>query len=382
MISKETALMHAAARFHQNMPFQKEPFAKRNWGHGLHSLCSYQGKLKPAMAHWLIKEFVPEGGRFLDLLGGVGTLPFEAALQGREAVSNDKSPFPATIAAAKLAPPSLEEAIVTWNELWVEIEKVNLSDIDIEAAEFGLNGKVHEYFHCETLQEILKARRVFLSKRIFSKAENFAWASLLHVLHGNRPYALSRTSHPITPFSPSGDFVYKSVYEKVKDKISLALKTPLPESFVPGIGLHGDFRALDASNTGLFDAIITSPPFLGMRFDRPNWLRLWFCGWGEKDFHEKSLGFLERQQASSSECYADLIDKAAELLKPSGVLIIHIGSGDAKARRLDVDIANLALSKFSLVYEIKEDVARAEKHGIKDKGMTKYNHLLFYVKNV
>lgn len=380
MINKEKSLFEAAARFHQDMPFQKEPFLKRNWGHGLHSLCSYQGKLKPAMAHWLVKEFVPEGGRLLDLLGGVGTLPFEAALQGREAVSNDKSPFPAKIAAAKLAPPPLDEALRTWQSLWLEIERVELATSDITAANFGLNGKVHEYYHPETLKEILKARRLFLNKINFNKAENFAWASLLHVLHGNRPYALSRTSHPITPFSPTGDFVYKSVYEKVKDKIMLALKKPLPDSFTPGIGLHGDFRALDASSTGLFDTIITSPPFLGMRFDRPNWLRLWFCGWNETDFHETSLGFLERQQANSSECYADLVDKAAELLKPSGVLIIHIGSGDGKGRRLDVDIANLALSKFNLVYEIKEDVRRAEKHGIKDKGMTKYNHLLFYVK--
>ncbi|MBP1139314.1 hypothetical protein JOE29_001265 [Pseudomonas sp. PvP009] len=381
MLSKEKSLHQAAARFHQDMPFQNGAFSKRNWGHALHSLCSYQGKLKPAMAHWLVKEFVPEGGRLLDLLGGVGTIPFEAALQGREAVSNDKSPFPATVATAKLDPPTLEEALSAWQNLWLKIEEVELSSSDIDAAHFGLNGKVCEYYHPDTLREVLKARNLFLEGSYVSKEENFAWASLLHVLHGNRPYALSRTSHPITPFSPSGEFVYKSVYEKVRNKISTALKTPLPNEFLPGVGLYGDFRDLNSKDIGLFDAIITSPPFLGMRFDRPNWLRLWFCGWSEVDFHERSLGFLERQQIKSSECYAEFIDQAAALLKPSGTLIIHIGSGDGKGKRLDVDIANLAAAKFNLVYEIKEDVSQAQKHGIKDKGMTKYNHLLFYVKN-
>ncbi|MHC5719531.1 MAG: hypothetical protein ACYTX0_47675, partial [Nostoc sp.] len=46
--------------FGQHLPYKDAPYNSRNWGHNLHSLCSYQGKLKPAIAHWLIREFVPE----------------------------------------------------------------------------------------------------------------------------------------------------------------------------------------------------------------------------------------------------------------------------------------------------------------------------------
>ncbi|HAB52681.1 MAG TPA: hypothetical protein DCE80_11015, partial [Ignavibacteriales bacterium] len=37
-------------RFKSELPQQQEPYASRNWGHNNHSLCSYQGKLKPAIA--------------------------------------------------------------------------------------------------------------------------------------------------------------------------------------------------------------------------------------------------------------------------------------------------------------------------------------------
>jgi len=68
--------------FKRTLPHQVKPYSKRNWGHKLHSLCSYPGKLKPAIAHHLVKIFVPEGGSVLDPFAGVGTIPFEAALQG------------------------------------------------------------------------------------------------------------------------------------------------------------------------------------------------------------------------------------------------------------------------------------------------------------
>lgn len=36
-------------------------------------------------------------------------------------------------------------------------------------------------------------------------------SALMHILHGNRPYALSRKSHPITPYAPTGDYIYKAL---------------------------------------------------------------------------------------------------------------------------------------------------------------------------
>ena len=316
-----------AADFQNSLAYKEPPFSKRNWGHPLHSLCSYQGKLKPAIAHWLIRQFVPPNASVLDPLGGVGTVAFEAALQGHRAVSNDKSPFAAVVARAKLNPPNLEDIKGPFASWWDRIEAVPDSRLDESSADFGLNGSVKDFFHPKTLRELLRARHVFAEGQNFGEHTAFVWASLLHVLHGNRPYALSRTSHPITPFHPRGPRPYRSVREKVWQRIALALRVPLPDSFVSGLGVTGDFRDLQEHEVGLFDAIITSPPFMGMRFDRPNWLRLWFCGWGESDFHQTSLGFLERQQVRSTDVYREFFLSMGPLLKKHGVLIIHVGSG-------------------------------------------------------
>jgi len=378
----DASLARKVAAFQATLPYQDVPYSSRAWGHPLHSLCSYQGKLKPALAHWLVRQFTAYGELVVDPLAGVGTIPFEAALLGRRSVGNDLSPFAATVAQAKVDPPSPTEADEALGQLAEAMAAVTITDADDEAANFGLNATVRDYYHPDTLKEVLRARRVYLDGQLTDRGVAFMWASLLHVLHGNRPYALSRNSHPITPFNPSGPFVYKSVIEKTRTRMDRALATPLPGVFVAGRGIEGDFRDLASAvdDTEEAAAVITSPPFLGMRFDRPNWLRMWFCGWTADDFHTKSLKFLERQQAKSLSCYEDFYDVCSKLLRADGLLIIHIGSG--KKDRLVDGLRDLANPQFRLIGETVENVTALEQHGLSDKGnRTTSHHLLFFRRN-
>jgi hypothetical protein len=370
-----TTLEARISSFQYNLPYVELPYSSRAWGHGLHSLCSYQGKLKPSIAHWLIRQFVPKGGTILDPLGGVGTVPFEGALQGHRSVSNDKSPLAAIVARAKLDPPSLDFALDAVSALNERINTAALNARDRQAADFGLNASVRDYFHPETLDEVLKARKVLATNPPEDSGEFFAWACLLHVLHGNRPYAVSRTSHPITPFSPSGPFEYRGVIDRTARKIRRALSEPLPETFAPGEALEGDFRDLPDRLGHRCDAIITSPPFFGMRFDRPNWLRLWFCGWTEQSFLTQSKSFLEREQVNSWECYTEFFDVCRELLAPSGIVILHLGSGGSD--QMLEQLRDRAGGQFTLAGEVFETVEGGERHGLPDKGRTTAHHLLF-----
>ncbi len=378
-VCDDAAVAAKVAGFQASLPYQQYPYESRAWGHPLHSLCSYQGKLKPALAHWLVQEFTEPGDLVVDPLSGVGTIPFEAALLGRRCIANDLSPLAATVARAKVDPPSPAEARAALGSLRDAMVAVTLTDADKEAADFGLNATVKDYYHPDTLDEVLRARRVYLNGELTSRGSTFVWASLLHVLHGNRPYALSRTSHPITPFSPTGEFEYKPVIQKTLLRVDRALANPLPGTFVAGRGIEGDFRDLTSAvgDTGEAAAVITSPPFLGMRFDRPNWLRMWFCGWTASDFHTKSLSFLERQQVKSLACYEDFYDVCSKLLRADGMLVIHIGSG--KKDRLVDGLRDLGQSRFRLIGEVVEDVAGLEQHGLTDKGnRTTSHHLLFF----
>lgn len=368
----------AIADFQARLPHRHQPYTGRAWGHPLHSLCSYQGKLKPGLAHWLVDTFTKPGQVVLDPLAGVGTIPLEASLTGRVGLAGDLSPLAATVTTAKLRPLSAEKVTRELALLKGRMESVTLTPEDSEAASFGLNATVADYYHPQTLDEVLRARRVFLNESNAKRPiDPFVWASLLHILHGNRPYALSRTSHPITPFSPTGPTVYKSLLGKLRERIARALATPLPQTFVPGQAYRSDFRLLRHSITQPVDAIITSPPFMGIRFDRPNWLRLWFCGWLADDFHVRSLQFLEREQTKTFDCYEDFFLACHAMLRDGGTLIIHIGSGKS-SEQIDA-LRDLGSAAFCLTGEVVEDVAGLEQHGLKDKGRrTTAHHLLFF----
>ena len=202
------------------MPHHSGEMAKRNWGDPIHSLCSYQGKLKPSIANQLVSIFVPQKGRMLDMFGGVGTIPLEAALQDKLSFSFDISPTAIAISRAKLEIPSTRKVSQVLIELesWITKKEADKKDLT-QASEFGLNKKISDYFHPKTLKEILIARRYFRQKGYSSPEDALVMSALMHILHGNRPYALSRRSHGITPFAPTGEFEYKNLIQKLSEKI-------------------------------------------------------------------------------------------------------------------------------------------------------------------
>ena len=163
--------------FKQNLPHQKTPFTKRNWGHTWHSLCSYPGKLKPAIAHHLVKTFVPEDGRVLDTFAGVGTIPFEAALTGKHAYGFEISPAAFAIASAKVHRPTMPGCAAIMETVEDFIGSHSTTDAELaEVNNLGFNGKIAEYYESQTLSEIILARRYFQTHPPETPAEQFVFA--------------------------------------------------------------------------------------------------------------------------------------------------------------------------------------------------------------
>jgi hypothetical protein len=362
--------------FQATLPHTRSPYSKKTWGHPLHSLCSYQGKLKPSHAHWILKTFTSSADNILDPLGGVGTVAFEAGLLGRRAYTIDISPFPYVVASGKVNPPKLDEVQSFLPTFMDRLSKIELTEQDRSSADFGLNASVRDYYHPETLDEILRARRYFLKADTLSQSEMFVKACLLHVLHGNRPYALSRNSHPVTPFAPTGPFERRSLSKSLADKFLRALGGGLPENFSPGKSFLGDFRNAEALVGREIDAIFTSPPFIGLRFDRPNWLRLWFCGWNAKDFHNVSTAHLERQQSKSLDVYKEFFRVCAAVSRARSPLLIHVGG--SKAYNMIDALKAHSDGLYDLKGDIAEDVSKVANHGLVDKGTTTKNHILVF----
>ena len=366
--------------FRNDLPHQRGEMAKRNWGHSWHSLCSYQGKLKPSIASTLVASLLPAdgGGRFLDPFAGVGTLPLEARLQGHVAFGFDISPAAAVITKAKLGDIDPGEAgdIVSRLEAWLkEPKNTKAPGNSLDAIRF--NGPLRDYFNERTMIEIVAARAFFIKHPPTSPTEALVMACLLHVLHGNRPYALSRRSHPITPFAPTGPTEYRSVIEKLNGKLNRALESAPTSNLPEGRLFDQDATLKWPDEVQNLDAIITSPPFFdSTRFYSANWMRLWFAGWGPEDFDQKPKDFIDERQKHNLDVYEAVFSQSSERLRYGGVMAIHLG----KSRKCDM-AASLSLigsKHLNLIDSFAESVDHCESHGFKDKGtVTHHQYLLF-----
>jgi tRNA G10 N-methylase Trm11 len=363
--------------FKKEIPHQQKPFSKRNWGHSNHSLCSYQGKLKPAIAHHLVNTFVPEGGSMLDPFSGVGTIPFEAALTGKSSFGIDISLPAYYISYAKVSMPVQSEtySYIKALEQFINENKCSKAELD-DTKNFGFNKTLSEYYEEKTLKEILLARRFVKGNYPKSPSEMLVVASLLHVLHGNRPYALSRRSHPIVPYAPTGDYIYKNLIKHVTEKVERSIKEELPFNFKPGKIFNQDTTIIWPQEINNLDAVITSPPFFdSTRFHLANWIRIWFSGWSEKDFKYQPNSFVEEKQKKDFAIYVSIFRQAKERLKKDGVCVFHLG----KSIKCDMakELQRVSKRWFKTADLFDESVEHCESHGIRDKGtVTSHQYLV------
>ena len=354
--------------FKSTLPHQQGEYRKRNWGHPLHSLCSYQGKMKPSLAAHLIKTFSKPGDRILDPFSGVGTIPFEAALHGIECWGFDISPPAVHITAGKIGNRNTLECRQMVDDMDKYIGSGQATKNEMEsAASIRFNGLLTSYFHADTLNEILLARRYFLENPPANPSQSLVFSCLLHILHGNRPYALSRRSHPITPFAPTGDTEYRTLIPRLRNKVERSIDAPLPKTFVYGHSVFQDATSWWPAQIRELDVVITSPPFFdSTRFHVGNWMRLWFSVWEVRDFRDRPTTFIDERQKLGFDVYRPVLRQCRERLKKNRVAVFHLGS----SRKCDMadELARIAKTWFRVSDVYRENVSHCESHGIRDKG--------------
>jgi tRNA G10 N-methylase Trm11 len=365
--------------FKEYLPYQSGDYAKRNWGHGLHSLCSYQGKMKPSISHHLIKTFLKPGDKMLDPFAGVGTIPFEGALAGVKSYGFDISPSAYIISKAKLSNPDPQKIYKLIEELssFIKSNSVSKKEID-KASKIDFNQSLVTYYHSDTFEEILLTKKYFGDIKELNNSEAFVFSAVLHILHGNRPYALSRRSHPITPFAPKGDYEYRPLIPRLKSKVERSLKLDYPKKSLPGqVFLHDCTRDWPQDIQDL-DAIITSPPFYdSTRFYLSNWIRLWFSGWELNDFKTRPKEFIDERQKENLSIYDTFFKFSKERLKKNGLIVMHLGK--SSKCNMGEEIRNIAQNWFDESDLFDENVAHCETHGISDKGtVTDHQYLVLY----
>ncbi|MFN3348891.1 DNA methyltransferase [Pseudorhodoplanes sp.] len=354
--------------FKKTLPHQLQPYAKRDWGGPVHSMCSYQGKMKPALAHHLIQCFSSPGDIVVDPFSGAGTIPLEACRMGRRGFGIDVSRLGHVLTLAKVAKPSARKIDTLLDELNSAIGTHELKRADIErAAQVRFNSPIPEYFHPETLREVIAARSFFLSRWDSGPEWALLFACTLHLLHGNRPYALSRRSHPVTPFKPTGAFEHRELMPRLREKLARLYDELTSATRAWGGSVQGDCTTVWPSSIPQADAIITSPPFFdSTRFYMTNWMRFWFVGWEREDFDVRIANFVEVRQKQNLDVYRSFFASSRERLRDDGLLVLHLGHS-AKCD-MGAELAKRIEPWFSLADVFTEGVEHCESHGVRDKG--------------
>ncbi len=360
--------MDEAIKTFEKLPYLNDPYSSRGWGHALHSLCSYQSKLKPGIAYYFAELFADKDDLVFEPFSGVGTIPFELAQKGVRTVSLDVNPIAFTTTFAKLKKQNKENVFSQIKELENFIKNSSLTEEDYAYAD----EYIKRFYQQDTLKEILLAIKFFKSKN-----EDYALikASILHILHGNRPYALSRTSHNVTPYAPKGDFIYKSLIKSLTEKVERMLDESLSKDFCEGEVFLGNI--LNFEYPEKFDKIITSPPFVNStRFLYNNRIRLWFNGFSYKQQTQQSDDYIESHGIT---IFDPVLEKFSSLLKINGYCIMHLGV----VKKLDMAVELSKIGEkhgFKTLTIIYEDVSEKEKFGIRDQGATHKHQFLIMQK--
>ena len=309
-----------------------------------HQLSPYIGKLKSSIAGSLIAQFTAPGDLIYDPFSGSGTVALEAWVAGRNIIANDLSPYAAILTRAKLFPyDSLEDALEDMDE--IADEAATMADqIDLRRVPKW----VREFFHPETLREILGWTHVLRRRRRW-----FLLASLLGILHHQRPGFLSFPSSHTVPYLRKKAFPpekfpdlyeYRSLADRFEAKLNRAFRR------VPDLDGTIERRCFQRSAGVLsppvkVDAIITSPPYMRqLDYGRDNRLRLWFLG-------VKDSRILDHEISPRKDAFLKLMGRCFKkwkrVLKPDRYCILVVGDGcsEVKDANLPVLISQIATNE-------------------------------------
>ena len=232
-------------------------------------------KIKSVIAKHLISEYSKPGDLIVDPFSGSGTIPLEAILLNRKVFACDASPYASVLTRAKLfAPMSLVEANEQAEKLLKAIEKQH--DPDLRKIPLW----VRDFFHKQTLKEIIKAVDVCIKWR-----NNFLLSCILGILHHQRPGFLSYPSSHLVPYLrdnkyPKNQFPelynYRPLRPRLLSKIERAYKR-YNLTYSDNLSIYRQGKIENIQLPDSFNCLITSPPYMNaLDYRRDNRLRLWF----------------------------------------------------------------------------------------------------------
>lgn len=293
--------------------WSEEPYKRQSWGSWLHRISPYVGRIKPAFAHFLIEYATEPGDTILDPFGGIGTIPTEAALMGRNSISNDLNPYANTIARAKARKKEKLDDIIDYiNGIKIDTANISLKNIP---------EWVRQYYNQDTLKEILFLRDYFENDKQY-----FILGNLIGISQGHRVGHLSKPCGWTLPYKPRPDD--PGEYREVKPRLIEKIKRTYSDNYeMKGKmqTIFGDARKLVLPDLSV-DHIISSPPYFDtLDYVGSSRLRLAICGYYNAEENKKIKDELIQKYDTYLEEMEKCIKEFERVLRPNGYAIMIVG---------------------------------------------------------
>jgi SAM-dependent methyltransferase len=333
---------------------------------GIHALHWYPAPFPAALPATLLDILSPTPGRFLDPFCGSGVAVLESWMRGHKASGIDINRFAAelvTVKAGMLAAATEDRGRLLAAEYAARAATARLdfdgtTTADVCAAA-GMRVEAAEWFAHDVLVDLAVARawaadrageerdwlRVLLSSLLHR-------ASILRDVHYTYVVDRSRTKEPPTStVDVPGAFAAKirRAYADANSGRSELQQAgaDLADAPRPTV-LAGPAQKAGTLVDGLFDIVVTSPPYFGMNdYVRSQYLSWLVTPWDgyDDDRAAESGPRRDRRRTTALDAYNDDMDAAfretASLLRPDGYLAVVIGASQSPVARDRDPVASL-----------------------------------------
>jgi len=247
---------------------------------------SYRACFKPQLPRYFIDKYTEEGDVVYDPFGGRGTTAIEAALLGRNFITNDINPLSTLFVTGRLHPPSIEEVT---DRLYSDIK----SDTEMDNIDLSM------FYEYETLKEINDLRNYFIKKRLSSYDNIDHWIKMVatnrltghskgffsvytlppnQAASAKRQIQINLKRNQIPEYKDTKEIIIKKskqLLRNVSDQQIKNLAKARPSSLI----LETDAAKTKQIPSNSVKLTVTSPPFLDIvNYAQDNWLRCWFNG--------------------------------------------------------------------------------------------------------
>jgi len=312
---------------------------------------SYRACFKPQLPRFFISLLTEPGDIVYDPFTGRGTTPLEAALLGRQVISNDINPLSRILTEPRLFLPVYDD---------IRARLYAIPDSPEISCEIDLS----MFYHPDTLRTLCSIRGYLLDREKHGELDRTdSWIRMVATnrLSGHSPgffsvytlppnqavtperqITINRDRNQIPPYRDVREIILKKSRALLQG-IDQKQKENLIRVADSSLFLTGDARDTPGIPDNTVSLTVTSPPFLDIvQYATDNWLRCWFNSLDAEEIGKRIT--ITRKLADWEAVMGDVFRELFRITRPGGYVAFEVGEVRNGSVRLDEHVIPLGIT--------------------------------------